>query len=222
MSSQVDSLESTFELGSFTSYSDIQDKVSSLKNQINSESSNLDKKVVGIIKDGNNLVLLESSKFNSSIQYSVVNAKDLEGIKNLCSQLSSIKSTFEQEDSRRTDEYNTALIEVSSYNENLVSINSNIDSINNLRKDISRMINKEGIKNQDYTSCQNELLSFISLNSTQLMNLSLESSSSCLVLNETLSELRVTKSNSFSFKIMRLLRTLWYHLMLSNLLKLRN
>lgn len=81
LSSQVDSLESTFELGSFTSYSDIQDKVSSLKNQINSESSNLDKKVVGIIKDGNNLVLLESSKFNSSIQYSVVNAKDLEGIK---------------------------------------------------------------------------------------------------------------------------------------------
>ncbi|MEK6860672.1 MAG: alpha/beta hydrolase [Nanoarchaeota archaeon] len=209
LSSQVDSLESTFDAGSFSSYSDIQNRASLLNDQIVSESSKLDQNIVEIIKKGNNFVSSESSKFSLSAQYPAVSNGDIEGIKSLCSQLSSIKSSFEQENNKMNNEYNFALTEINSYNSKLDNINSNIENINQLRDRISEMVNKDNIKDQDYSICQNELVQFSTFNYAQLMNLTLDSSSSCLALNKTLSDLRVNKENSFVFKTMRFFRNLW-------------
>ncbi len=210
VATNYDALSNSFQGGSFISYQEIKDKITTLTNEINSKKEKISLDFRNIIKNGNNLISLEKNKLPLEVSlFSKVSENDIELLNATCFNINILSKNFEDYNKNKEVFYAKSVEEVKDYNANYLEVNKKISDFNKLVDSISFIVNKNNIKNVDYSLCQNELIALSNLGYKELKNFTETNYSNCLSLNKALLEEKNKQENSFVFKLISFFRSLW-------------
>ena len=206
--SKSDSITSDFEKGSFESYIAMQKRIDSATLEIAEADKRFDQVIKGLINQGNQLIVLESSKvlgYNGS----PIRGDGIESINTLCSNFALLKSSFEKSNEANNIEYIKKVSNVEESSKEISKANENVKEIISLRNKLDEMINIEGVRDENPQKCEEELSKISRLSVSDVSKLGSESYISCVNLTKTLSDIRDSRKSSFTFKFMRFFRKIF-------------
>ena len=164
LSNRFSEFKSRFEGGTYyTSYNAITQDLSSMDLEADRIKQELESGLKNLITEGINLLNLENGKVTSKITGNAISGNAQYSVNdfiNICNDLNTIKINLDSENKNKINSYNQLNDKIWQDNTKKVQLNKVIDEVNNLSRDISDMINKNRLKDIDYSACKNSLSSF--------------------------------------------------------------
>jgi len=207
ISSQIESLLSDFNSGTFTSYGSLQNRINSLNSQMDKISSSINKEFVSVLLTGRSIIENEEKKIDLNLNYSYESLEDVEALNKICTSLKGLESSFNEENNKKINEYNLEIEKIRDYNSKIEDYNQKLSPIISLRNDLSKIVNDRGINELEESACQEELEKISSMDNYD--SLVQEDYSSCLKLYEDVSEINNQKQG-FWFDFLSFFRKLWF------------
>lgn len=207
LSDEISSLVTNFEEGAFLSYDSIDNSISSLGSMILSLKSSVDESFDEILKDGNYLLSKEKIKINYEIDVSLNSVQGIDMLNGICNSFKSLKQEFEKENLKKTSDHNSETKRINSYNSKINEFNGKISKVVEIRDNINKIVNDNGIDDFDETLCQEELKKILQI--SDYSDLSEEDYKNCIELQSKLIEIK-NERKGFWFNIASFFRSLWF------------
>ncbi len=206
---QIDSLVSSFEKGQFTSYTEISSKVDFLNNLISNKLKEINSNFGDIISKGDKLLSNERAKINVEGKVFHAGTETVDSLNTICEGFSQVKIKMDMKNQNLTLDYNDVVSEINEYNSQIDELNDKGRRLGSFVKNISTMINKNNIKDLDYSTCQEELEQINHLDYKGVLNLTESDYRNCIDLHTGLMEIKLEREKNLGFNFMSFLRSLW-------------